>query len=249
MRKTSYPSKLEPRLQASIVRLDLMSEEELASVRRSWARAGRAFKWPEFLAEGRGSFSGPWFPPDAAGFAVWLGERCRHFGHEVEAVFDGSPDKGSVRFTSSTGATEEGSWTRPARAYGTIESTLKSLFERDGIPLLIEKLEPTGEEYQWVVLRESDFEDFENHLKGEREWHSELSRAFQRFREAAASGDDGARLDAATVGVRAGEMMRKLGADYTYHTRDVEEMYRALGKQQEATRWSRYPHREHARGL
>jgi hypothetical protein len=249
MRKTSYPSRLEPRLKRAIIELDLMTEEELARARNRWRREHRSFRWPEFLAEGNGAFSGPWNPPDVAGFTRWAVERAHHYGYDLHSELSGGPEAGSVRFSTPGGSSEEAVWKRPARAYRSLEGALVTLWARDAIPLRLDKLEPRGEEFEWVIIRAGDLEGFEMHLKGEREWHSELSQSYQRFREAADSGDEPARLKAAVAGARAGEMMRGLGADYTFHSHHVMEMYGALGKTQDAARWSRYPHREHPRGM
>ena len=249
MRKTSYPSKLEPRLARAIEHLGLMTHEELMESRRSWQRRKQAFQWPEFLAAGRGALSLPWTPPDVPGLVDWLTERSRHYGHPVSAELGGTDEQGSVRFTTAGGNTAEASWRRAARAYAGVENAIVELWAQDRIPLCLEKLEPRGEEFEWIIIRADQFEEFEEHIKGEREWHSQLSRSYQRFCEAAESEDEEARLAAAVVGVRAGEMMRGLGADYTFHTHHVQEMYSSLGKESESARWSRYPRREHPRGM
>lgn len=249
MRKTSYPARLEPRLRRAIVNLDLMTEEELVRARDTWRREHRPFQWPEFLATGRGAFSGPWSPPDVDGFRQWAVERSKHYGHELDSELSGSPEAGSVTFSVASGRRQEAAWTRPALAYRSLESALVTVWRENAIPLRLCKLEPQGEEFEWVIIRADDFDHFENHLKGEREWHSELSQAYQRFSAADQDGDETVRLEAAAVGTRAGEMMRGLGADYTFHSHHVVEMYTALGKNRDAGRWSRYPHREHPRGI
>ena len=70
----------------------------------------------------------------------------------------------------------------PPAAYAGVENAIVELWAKDGIPLRLEKLEPRGEEFEWVIIRADQFEEFEEHIKGEREWHSQLSRSYQRFR-------------------------------------------------------------------
>lgn len=245
MRKTPYPSRLEPRLRAAILRLDLMSERDLEEARRRLRREAQPFRWPEFLATGPASFSGPWHPPQAEEFARWIVDRSRHYGKDVTASVTGQGKGGSVEFRSPSAETTRETWPTSDRAYTAVETAFETLGRSAGLGLTLVQLEPRGEEFQWVIVRTEDMAVVQDHLKGEREWHSALSRAYQRFSEAKKAGDESAQLEAARAGSEAGERMLRLGADYTFHSRQVAEMYECLGDRTRAARWYRYPHRPH----
>lgn len=247
MRKTSYPSRLEPRLRAAILRLDLMSEQDLEEARRRLRRDGGKFMWPEFLAMGPGSFSAPWHPPQPDEFSTWISERCRHYDKDVKVSVSREDRGGTVEFRTPSHVAKE-HWARPDQAYERIESAFEAIETSSQLGLALLRLEPRGEEFQWMIVRTSDMPVVEDHLKGEREWHSALSRAYQRFAEATKAGKDADRLEAAREGTEAGERMLGLGADYTFHSRQVAEMYEFLGDDVQAARWYQYPHREHPRG-
>ena len=247
LRKTPYPSRLEPRLKRNIVNLGLMSQEQIEEAARS-VRRGKGFQWPEFLAMGPGAFIGSWNPPASRGLAEWMADRARHYGCQLEVVVEELTDgSGKVEFRCDS--TVEGRrWSRLGRAYRAIERAFGDIVQSACLNLKLEQLEPHEEVFEWVIIRTGDRTRFLEHLRGEREWHSLLSRSYQLFSEAQRRDDTEAQLKFARRGVVAGEYMRRCGGDFSHHTMQVVEMYEWLGKGSAAVRWRRYQYKP-ARGL
>ena len=131
-------------------------------------------------------------------------------------------------------------WSRLGRAYRAVERAFGDIVQSACLNLKLEQLEPHEEVFEWVIIRTGDRTRFLEHLRGEREWHSLLSRSYQSFSEAQRRDDTEAQLKFARRGVVAGEYMRRCGGDFSHHTMQVVEMYELLGKGSAATRWRRY---------
>jgi hypothetical protein len=224
-----------------------MSREQLSAAAKQ-TRQGKSFQWPEFLSLGPGAFIGPWNPPDYRNLAAWMVERAGHYGCRLEVtVQESTNEAGSVEFRSGRHL-ERRQWRRLGRAYQAVGRAFRNIVEKGGLGLELEQLEPRREVFEWVIIRAQDHADFLEHLRGEREWHSLLSRSYQYFSEAKERGDSEAQIRFARTGVMAGEYMRRCGGDFSHHTMQVVEMYGLLGNARAAGRWGKYNH-EPNRGL
>ncbi len=250
MRKKPYPWRLEPEMRKAILDLGLMSKKELEDARgQIKVRGVGGFRWPDFLALGPGAFIGAWNPPDLTGLAGWIKKRAHRYGVQLDVkVRQDHNGSGSVEFSTGLFSARR-EWRRSGHVYAAIKTAFDKISEAAGLALSLIRLEPQGDRFEWVLIRARHRKRFDDHLRGERDWHMAVSRAGQRLREAREANDREAQMEAARVGVIAGERMRVLGGDVSHHTRDVAEMYELLGNRRAAARWRRYHYRDVPYGM